>query len=88
MYREAAAGRERTLGLEHLSTLDTSTRLVEFMIDHGRLVEADDMCDALLRTCYNNRGLSDITTADMAYRLASIRQMQVFIDTGAMHPLA
>jgi tetratricopeptide (TPR) repeat protein len=43
MYQRALAGQEKTLGLEHLSTLNTVNNLGMLKAQRGKLVEAEEM---------------------------------------------
>ncbi|KAH0329153.1 hypothetical protein KCU71_g792, partial [Aureobasidium melanogenum] len=56
LYKRALAGKEKALGPEHTSTLDTVHNLGLLYVDQGRLAEAEEMYERALAGCEKTLG--------------------------------
>ncbi|KAH6703052.1 kinesin light chain [Leptodontidium sp. MPI-SDFR-AT-0119] len=62
MYQRALQGKEKALGPEHTSTLETVNNLGTLYADQGKLVEAEQMYQRALQGYENALGPDNITT--------------------------
>jgi hypothetical protein len=65
LYERALAGREKALGPEHTSTLDTVNNLGLLYADQGKLAEAEAMYERTEPT--SDHGLADHKPAFFGY---------------------
>jgi tetratricopeptide (TPR) repeat protein len=69
MYNRALAGKEKALGPEHTSTLDTVNNLGVLYADQGRLEDAEMMYNRALAGYEKARGPEHTTTLDIINNL-------------------
>jgi tetratricopeptide (TPR) repeat protein len=62
MYERALRGKEKALGPEHTSTLDTVNNLGILYADQGKLVEAEQMYERALRGYEKVHGINNVLT--------------------------
>ena len=70
LYREALAGRRRTLGDSHKDTGDSSYNLGDFLLDRGDRASAQPFFHLAVNTYIAALGAAHSETTDAAYRLS------------------
>jgi tetratricopeptide (TPR) repeat protein len=76
MYKRALAGREKTLGPTHTSTLDLVNGLGVIYYNQGRLVEAEAMYKRALAGMEKALGARHQSTMGIANNLANLHDRQ------------
>jgi tetratricopeptide (TPR) repeat protein len=72
MYMRALQGKEKALGLDHISTLDTVNNLANLYSDQGKLAKAETMFMRALQGKEKALGLDHISTLDTVNNLANL----------------
>jgi tetratricopeptide (TPR) repeat protein len=72
MYQRALQGFEKTLGLDHTSTLDTVNNLGNLYSDQGKLVEAEQMYQRALQGYEKALGPDHTSTIDSIHYIARL----------------
>ncbi|KAH8587304.1 P-loop containing nucleoside triphosphate hydrolase protein [Bisporella sp. PMI_857] len=76
MYERALAGKEKALGAEHTSTLDTVNNLGLLYADQGKLAEAESMYERALAGKEKALGAEHISTLDTVNNLGNLYKSQ------------
>ena len=74
MYQRALKGREKALGLEHPSTLDTVNNLGILCRDQGKLQEAEVMYQRALKRSEKALGPEQMSTVNIAKNSRRLRE--------------
>jgi tetratricopeptide (TPR) repeat protein len=76
MYQRALQGKEKSLGAEHILTLDTVHNLGRLYLDHDKLVEAEQMCRRALQGREKALGAEHKSTLDTVHNLGWLYEKQ------------
>jgi tetratricopeptide (TPR) repeat protein len=74
MYQRALQGKEKALGLEHTSTLDTVNKFGALYADLGRLDEAEKMYQRALQGYEKRLSYEHERCCSIRYILATMRE--------------
>ena len=80
MYQRALQGKEKALGAEHTSTLDTVHELGSLYKDQGKLGEAEQMYQRALQGTEKALGAEHTSTLDTVHELGSLYKKQGKLD--------
>jgi tetratricopeptide (TPR) repeat protein len=76
MYQRALQGKEKALGANHISTLNTVNNLGNLYIDQGKLKEAEEMYQRALQATEKALGADHISTLDTVNNLGCLYYSQ------------
>ena len=76
MYNRALAGKEKTLGANHISTLETVHNLGDLYAKQGRLEDAERMFDRALAGREKALGRVHTSTLETVHSLRNVYEIQ------------